>query len=383
MRVVVTGMGALSSAGRDVCELDHALRESRSGIAPFGLNEDGYPPHGIAGRVATRAPAGVPRGQAMLDQVFDEAISQAGLEGRLAGARLYLGTIHGHLDDWSAARAGQPPDTPDNIVALPWSFTAQMGKHGLRPSDSTLISTACTASAVAVGLALDALRAGSASVAVVAGVEVMSLFLYDGFVALRALGKECRPFDARHDGLVLGEGAAALILETESHARRRGAHALAEIVGYGFGLDSSSLTAPDPSGAGAAAAMREALADARLAEPPRYVNAHGTGTKHNDNMECAALRRVFGANVGELAVSSTKPLMGHLCGAAGVTEVICSILALRGGYMPATLGLDTPEGRWDDIDFVRGGPREARFDNVLSLNSGFGGTNSAVVVQRA
>jgi len=383
MRVVVTGMGALSSAGSSVAELDRALRESRSGIKLFGPNEDGYPPHGLAGRVVTRASASTLRGQAMLDQVFDEAIAQAGLAGRLAGARLYLGTIHGHLDNWSAARADQPHDTSDNFAALPWNFAAQLGEHGLRSSDATLISTACTASAAAIGLALDALRTGSTSVAVVAGVEVMSLFLYDGFVALRALGKQCRPFDVRHDGLVLGEGAAALILETESHARLRNAQALAEIAGYGFGLDSLSLTAPDPSGTGAAVAIREALVDARLATPPRYVNAHGTGTKHNDNMECAALRRVFGTEIGQLAVSSTKSLMGHLCGAAGATEVICSILALRGGYMPSTFGLDTPEVRWDDIDFVRGGPREERFDSVLSLNSGFGGTNSAVLVQRA
>ncbi|MBQ0957958.1 beta-ketoacyl-[acyl-carrier-protein] synthase family protein [Ideonella sp. 4Y11] len=375
MRIVVTGMGAVSGVGLGVEALRRALTEGRSGLTPL----DASPPYRTAGRVGqvtlSHDPA-VPRGQALLLAALDEALTQAGLTQDLQQAHLYLGTVHGYHDHWLSR------DGADAAAPSPWDLGPLLAGRGLDPARVSVLSTACTASSAAVGLALDALRQGRLRQAIVAGFEVMTPFLYEGFVALRALGRRCRPFDAERDGLALGEGAAALVLEREDDARRRGAEPLAEIAGYGFGLDLAHLTAPDPSGAGAAQALRQALDDAALDELPGHINAHGTATRHNDAMECAALRRVFGQALDGIPVTSTKPITGHLCGAAGATEVIAAALALQDALVPATLGLERPDPRFAGLDFVRGAAREWRGDTAVSMNSGFGGTNAAVVLRR-
>jgi nodulation protein E len=187
----------------------------------------------------------------------------------------------------------------------------------------------------------------------------------------------CRPFSADRKGLVLAEGAAVLVLETYERARARGAEILGELVGFGATSDAGHVT--DPSADGASRAMELALRDGQLA--PRdigYINAHGTGTRANDATESAAIRAVFGGDVPP--VSSTKSLHGHAMGASGAIEIASSLLALREGFLPPTINLDTPDPECD-LDYVANVPRDARVSAFLSNSFGFGGMNAVVAVR--
>ncbi|WP_300898164.1 beta-ketoacyl synthase, partial [uncultured Desulfovibrio sp.] len=184
------------------------------------------------------------------------------------------------------------------------------------------------------------------------------------------------------DGVVIGEGGGALLLETEAHARRRGAAILAVLAGWGNSLDAHHITAPDPTGEGAAACMRAALRRAGLApDAIGYVNAHGTSTGLGDIAETAALKRVFGGPDTAPPVSSTKGATGHLMGAGGITEIIACIMAVREGILPPTLNLETPDSQCD-LDYVPRIAREARVDAAMSNSLGFGGQNSSIIVTR-
>jgi 3-oxoacyl-[acyl-carrier-protein] synthase II len=208
--------------------------------------------------------------------------------------------------------------------------------------------------------------------------------VFAGFNALHALSlTPCRPFDRRRDGLSLGEGAGVLVLERAEEAARRGAHAHAEIRAYGTSADAHHLTAPHPEGLGAALAMRRALARAEI-EPAAvdYINAHGTGTPLNDAVESAAIATVFGAEPGRLAVSSTKAAVGHTLGAAGAIEALATVIALRDGFVPATVTLEEPDAAFPH-DFVPRRSRPARLRWALSNSYGFGGNNTSLVIGRA
>jgi 3-oxoacyl-[acyl-carrier-protein] synthase II len=210
-----------------------------------------------------------------------------------------------------------------------------------------------------------------------------------GFAAARALStrnddptKASRPWDKNRDGFVLGDGAGILVLEEYEHAKARGAKIYAELTGFGMSGDAHHMTSPPADGAGAALSMENALRDAGMsASDVQYVNAHGTSTPAGDIAECSAVKSVFGSAIDQVAVSSTKSMIGHLLGAAGAVEAIFSALAIRDQVAPPTINLDDPD-EGCDINFVPHTAQEMKIDGVLSNSFGFGGTNGSLVFRK-
>ena len=280
------------------------------------------------------------------------------------------------------------PLTPLKI--LPNNTAAQIAiAHEFRGENVT-ICTACTSGTQAIGEGFRILREGRADVVLAGGSDAMinpmglSAFGMLGVLSTRAEDPQhaSRPFDRDRDGFVMGEGSAMLVLERESHARRRGAPVWAELAGYGCCSDAYRITDEREDGSGCIQAMRAALEDARV-DPARiqYVNAHGTGTRMNDRTETLAVREVFGAHADRLAVSSTKSQIGHLVAAAGAAEAGACLLALRHQTMPPTINYVTPDPECD-LDVVPNTPRAAPLDTILSNSFGFGGQNACLVFQR-
>jgi len=253
-------------------------------------------------------------------------------------------------------------------------------------------ASACASGAHAIADACSYIREGRLDVVVAGGAEAAVCFVgIAGFAAMRALASEwndaptraSRPFDAKREGFVLGEGAGVVVLEAAEIAEKRGAPILAELLGFGATSDAYHLTQPAPEGAGAARCMVDALRDAAI-EPAEvgYVNAHGTGTPYNDEAESRAIRHVFGAHADRLAVSSTKSMTGHLLGAAGAVEAAYTVLALARGALPPTINLEEPDPACD-LDYVPHVSRRIQVDAALSNAFGFGGTNVSLAFGRA
>ncbi len=382
MRVFVTGLGAVSCLGEDIAAHRRAFRDGTSGVKPLAALRPDLPAHACGGAVESVAPRDAPRAPALLGRAIRDAWSDAGLRPR-RDAPIFLGTAHGNLDSWQRQRRGGGAGGAGGGARGLWDLLGDACPEPAGRAHVTTVSTACTASSVAAGLALGLLKSGRAEVAIVAGVEILTPFLYRGFESLRSLAPHnCRPFDCRREGLVLGEGAAAIVLEGADHARKRGAIPLAEFAGYGFAADGTYLTAPDPSGAGASSALKQALAQAGGGELPGFINAHGTGTPLNDRMECFALQRTFGADAGKIALTSTKPLTGHLCGAAGAMEIVGTVIGLESQSVPAILGFEQADADFRHLDFVSGAARQLSCRRALTMNSGFGGTNTAIVLHK-
>jgi len=249
-------------------------------------------------------------------------------------------------------------------------------------------TSACAASAHAVGEATEMIRRGWADVMIAGGAEAaVARLSIAGFNAMGALSRRndqpkaaSRPFDAERDGFVIGEGGAVLILESLPHARARGAEILGEVVGYGTTDDANHMVQPAPGGAGAARAMRLALADAGL-EPGDidYVNAHGTSTQLNEKFETEAMKAAFGDAAYRVPISSTKSMTGHLLGAAGALEAAISLLAMRDGVVPPTINQTTPDPDCD-LDYVPNIGRAVAARHVMSNSMGFGGHNVSLVL---
>jgi 3-oxoacyl-[acyl-carrier-protein] synthase II len=259
-------------------------------------------------------------------------------------------------------------------------------RYDLRGYSSTPV-TACAAGADAIATAAWLIRAGELDAAIAGGAEsALTAFLQAGFAAMGATSTAgiSRPFDARRDGFVLGEGAGVVVLEAEAGARARGATILARLCGIGTSSDAHHLTAPHPTGGGAACAMESALADAG-ADPSQigHVNAHATSTPLNDRVETNALKHVLGATAGAIPVSATKSAVGHLLGAAGAVEMVATVRTLLDGVVPPTLNYGEPEEGLD-LDYVTDGPRPlaltAQAPYALSNSFGFGGHNVVFVL---
>ncbi|MFE1321029.1 beta-ketoacyl-[acyl-carrier-protein] synthase family protein [Kitasatospora phosalacinea] len=401
---VVTGIGLVTSLGRKPDEVFTALTSGRSGITalPEGhvahgwLSAAGVAPH-VDGRevlppTETRC---VDRFVLLAMAAADDALADAGLVvGRDADARrtaVVLGTGGGGLETYEeqASRRqerGRPGVSPYLLPGMLSNMaTARIAiKHGIR-GFSTAIVTACAAGAQAVAEGLRLIRAGDADVVVCGGTDAsLHPTIVSAFTNARALSQgwddptqASRPFDARRNGFVLGEGSAVLVLESVEHAEARGAAGYAELIGWGSSTDAHHPTTPRPDGTGAADAMRAALASAGLdAAEVGYVNAHGTGTKLGDVAESAALHAVFGAH--RPAVSSTKGATGHLLGASGAVEAAVTALAVARGLLPPTLNLDEPDPACD-LDHVRGAARPAVLRAALSNAFAFGGHNTSLV----
>jgi 3-oxoacyl-[acyl-carrier-protein] synthase II len=253
------------------------------------------------------------------------------------------------------------------------------------------IATACASAANSIGAALRMIQYGDAEVMVTGGTEAaLTPIALAGFQNMRALSfrnddpqRASRPFDADRDGFVLAEGAGVVVLEEWEHARRRGARIYGELKGHGATGDAGHITQPDDAGAGAAEAMAAALRDAAIApDAVGYINAHGTSTPLGDKAETAAIRHVFGSHARRLALSSTKSQLGHTLGASGGIELAVCALTLTRGVIAPTINLETPDPACD-LDYTPKVAREARVDVVMSNNFGFGGHNASLVLARA
>ena len=253
------------------------------------------------------------------------------------------------------------------------------------------VVSACATGTDSIGEAKEMIQRGEADVAIAGGTEAaICPIAIAGFNSCMALSKRnddpqsaSRPFDAERDGFVLGEGAGVLLLESESHARKRGANVLAEVAGYGATSDAHHVTEPEPSGEGAARAMTLALSDAQLAPGEiEYVNAHGTSTPLNDKYETLAIKRAFGDAAGSVPISSTKSMTGHLLGAAGGVEAVFSVLAISESAIPPTINLENSDPDCD-LDYVPNEYRSQAVRTSLSNSMGFGGHNACLVFREA
>ena len=397
-KVVVTGYGCVTALGQDAASTWSSLIEGRSARAPItAISVDGC-------RVTDGAQATLPdlsdyspkhlsrlsRADRLVIPAVDEALTMAGLldEKRKSILPILESSI-------STTACGM--ERGENFLKSVWegrkpgrsAFLAhyqaqqQIGELHKRfefSGPATIIANACAGGSNAIGHAFDLIRCGMADIILTGGYDALCELVYCGFDALLTLAPEaCRPFDKGRNGLMLGEGAAFLVLESETHALNRGASAKGIIAGYGHTTDTGHLTQPDQQGIPIEKAMRQALTQAGIS-PSRigYVNAHGTGTPFNDGAEAKAINRLFSGTSARL--SSTKAALGHTLGAAGSIEAVIGLLALETGLLPPQINLQDPE---EDVeDFLVAHGEKSKFEAVISINLGFGGSNAALVISQ-
>ncbi len=408
-RVVVTGIGMITPVGHNACDSWEALVAGRSGITRVSLFDPEGHESQVAGEVKDFDPAKymdrkeARRADRTTQFTFvaaNEALAQSGYvidpsDG--TNVAVIIGTAIGGImtlvQEYDTMRERGPGRVSPFLVPmmLPDMSSGQLSiKLGAKGVNYCLVS-ACASGADSIGEAANIIRRGDADVAIAGGTEAaITPIAFAGFSAAKALtasrnddpARASRPFDATRDGFVMGEGAGTLVLESEEHARGRGATILAELAGYAATSDAFHITQPDEQGEGAARAMKLALAHAGLQpDDIDYVNAHGTSTQMNDRLETLALKRVFGDYAYELPISSTKSMTGHLLGAAGAVEAVVSVLALRNGIIPPTANYEQPDPGCD-LDYVPNVARAATLEAVMSNSLGFGGHNASLVFRR-
>ncbi len=407
-RVVVTGVGLVSPLGVGTQATWDGLREGRSGIGAITRFDSSDFAARIAGEVRDFDPLEfIDRKDVKKMDVFIQyaiaasefALCDAGLKtdqplGPRAGVFIASG-IGGFSTIEREHRAllkGGPrkispffiPSAIINLAA--GQVSIRFGAQG--PNSATC--TACSASAHAVGDALELVRRGVADLMIAGGSEAaITPMGVGGFAAMRALStrndepeRASRPFDQERDGFIIGEGAGVIVLEELDRARRRGVPIYAEVVGYGMSADAYHVTAPAEDAGGAVRAMQAALDDAGVAPSAvDYINAHGTSTRYNDRLETLAIKKCFGDHARSLAISSTKSMTGHLLGAAGGLEAGIAALAVRDQLLPPTINLEHPDPDCD-LDYVPNRKRNAALTYALSNSFGFGGTNASLLFKR-
>ncbi len=398
-RVAITGAGVICACGNDRSEFWCGLREGRSGIGPIRFAEV----NGLRFRNAAEVRDFDPERHfeagrlPLLDRFTQftlvaarEAVRDSGLEWTARtrqAAAVVTGSSLGGQGTQEAAYASLFRDGGRiHPLSIPRTMANAGASHismefGLTGPAYT-VSTACSSSNHAIGLALRMVQHGEAEVALAGGGEApFTAGMLKAWEAMRVISPDtCRPFSKDRNGMILGEGAAMLVLEPLEAARARGARIYAELAGCGMSSDAQHITQPSPKGA--AAAMRAALRDAGLApEQVSYINAHGTGTQANDAAETRAIRAVFVTHAGRLAVSSTKSLHGHALGAAGALEAVATLLALREGVLPPTINFTEPDPECD-LDVVPNQSRVAQVECALSNSFAFGGLNAVLAFRR-
>ncbi len=408
-RVVVTGVGLVTPLGTGTERNWEALAAGRSGVRAITRFDASILPSRIAGEIPDFEPERFIERKELkkMDPFIQYAVAaaqmameEAGLAAPMARPErtgVIVGVGIGGLDSLESAyhhfaahdvRRVSPFFIPKLIPNMaPGHIAMRYGARG--PNYAT--TSACASGAHAIGDAVLHIRDGRQDVMLAGGAEApICLLGVGGFTAMRALAtgfndepeRASRPFDRGREGFVVAEGAGMLVLEGLDHATARGAHILAEIAGFGANCDAYHMTQPSPGGEGAAECMAQALADAGVTpDAVGYVNAHGTGTPHNDEAETAAIKRLFGEYAPRVAVSSTKSMTGHLLGAAGAVEAIFTVLTVARGLLPPTINLDDPDPACD-LDYVPHHAREAAVDLALSNSFGFGGTNVCLAVRR-
>lgn len=404
-RVVVTGLGTVSPVGLDVESTWQAICNGVSGAAAIesfdtdafstrfscsvkGFSVDGYIPPKDAKRMDPFVQFGMVAGiQALRDsglEITDENCDRVGCAiGSGIGG---IGAIERNTEivRTSGPRKMSPFFVPGAIINMISGNLSVM--YNLRGPNLAVV-TACTTGTHNIGLGARMIASGEVDAMLVGGAEMATTPVgLGGFAAARALSTRnddptaaSRPWDADRDGFVLGDGAAVLVLESLDSAQRRGARIYAELTGFGMSGDAYHMTSPPEDGRGAAMSMKNALRDAGLnPDELDYINAHGTSTPAGDVAETMAVKSVFGGAASNLAVSSTKSMIGHLLGAAGAVEAVLTVLAIRDGVAPPTINLDNPsEGC--DLNYVPHTAQERTIRHALSNSFGFGGTNGSLI----
>jgi 3-oxoacyl-[acyl-carrier-protein] synthase II len=408
-RVVVTGLGAVTSLSCQVEDLWQRLCRGESGVRPvhsfpvegyrvrfggeiYDWSTDAYLPPKEAKRLDRFAQFAM---VAAIDAVRDAGIDFSRETdpfrcGVILGSG--IGGIHEIEEQHERLLKLGPSKVsvftiPKLMVnAAPGQISIQFGLRG----PNAAVATACASATNAIGEALKAIQYDDADVMVTGGTEAaLTPMGISGFSNMRALSERnddppraSRPFDTERDGFVLSEGAGILLLEELEHAKARGARIYAELLGYGVSADAGHITQPDEHGTGAARAMENALRDARMnRDEVDYINAHGTSTPLGDRAETVAIKSVFKEHAPRLSISSTKSQLGHLLGASGGVELVATVLSIRDGLIAPTINLDTPDPQCD-LDYTPNQARERPVRVAMSNSFGFGGHNAALVVGR-
>jgi 3-oxoacyl-[acyl-carrier-protein] synthase II len=404
-RVVITGIGMVTPVGNDTASVWQALREGRSGVGPITRFDPSRHEVRIAAEVkdfdpllyfdrkeARRAERFMQLGYAAAKQAVDDAKLDVAAEpdeigvvvGSGAGGLQMLEEQFHVLFDKGPDRLS--PFTITMMVADMASGQISMTLGARGPNFSTV--SACATGANAIGESYEIIKRGDAVAMIAGGTEAsITQMTVAAFASMHALSRRnddpahaSRPFDNARDGFVLAEGAGVVVLEELEHAKARGAHVYAEVLGYAATSDAHHVTEPAPGGAGLARALRRALTKAELApERVDYINAHGTSTRFNDRDETAAIKTVFGEHAKKLAVSSTKSMTGHMVGAAGGVEAAITALALRDGILPPTINYEQPDPECD-LDYVPNEGRKQDIGVAISDSMGFGGHNAVLVL---
>ncbi len=416
-KVVVTGMGVISPLGNSVEEFEAGLRAGKSGVDKITIFDTTDFDVKIAAEVKNFDTARwIDKKDARKMSKFtqyavaatDQALMQAGLIEKTEGERpklksdpertgIVLGNGIGGFEVVTESMKKLFDQGPRRM--LPLTVPLMIGNeaagnvsmvYGTKGPAFTQV-TACASGTDALGQALDLIRSGRSDVIISGGTEAAIVaFSVGAFQMLKALStkrndepqKASRPFDADRDGFVIGEGAGILILESEEHAKKRGATILAEFAGYGATADAYHITSPDPEGEGGGRAITLALQDAGVNPGDvQYYNAHGTSTEINDPTETKMIKRAFGDHAYKMKVSSTKSMTGHCIAAAGGLEAIACILAIRGGFYPPTINLDNPDPECD-LDYVPNKAQEGIINIAASGSLGFGGHDGVVVFRK-
>lgn len=409
-RVVVTGLGAVTSLGENVDDFWRGIVAGRSGVSrvervdvsdiatKIGAEIKNFD---ISGHMSKREERRLDRNAQLFWVATKEALDDAGIsyakdDPEALRTGVLVGTGIGGLETMEEqinvlSDRGPSRISPYGIAKIISNIAGgvvSIDFHLYGPNSTTV--TACAASANAIGDAAELIARGAADVMVAGGGEAsITRFGLSGFASARAMSTRnddpegaSRPFDLHRDGFVMGEGAGVLILEELEHAVARGVTIYAEVLGYGMSADGYHITLPSPGGEGAARSMQLALADAGL--DPRdlgYINAHGTSTAANDKTETLAIKTVFGDAAYEVPISSTKSMTGHLLGAAGAIESLACILAIRDGVLPPTINYRTPDLECD-LDYVPNVARNADITTAMTNSFGFGGHNVSLIFGR-
>ena len=408
-RVVITGLGAVTALGSSVKQYWDGLIHGRSGVRRITQFDPSDFPCQIAGEIPDfevekyierKEARRLPRSAQVALASAIQAVADAGLPETMPEterASVVFGTAIGgyeKIDEGIQILRTQgyervnPFTVPGGIPNLSAFLIArQFQCHG---PNSTIV-TACATGTQAIGEAAELIRRGVADVVITGGTEALIRdFSIAGFCAMRALPTSyndapelaSRPFDAKREGFVFSEGAAALVLESHDHAIRRGARIRAEIAGHASSCDAFHVAQPDPEASGPSRAMTWALADAGITpEAVDYINAHGTSTQLNDATETRAIKRVFGEHAYRLAISSTKSMIGHAMGASGTLEAIACVLTINHGLIPPTINYENPDPECD-LDYVPNTLRQHNVDVTLSNSFGLGGQNACLVLKK-
>jgi len=400
-RVVITGLGAVTPLGHTVAPYWEGLKAGKSGLGPLTLPAEAET---LQQKVAAEVKGFDPlqhleeRVIPQLDRVSQfaivaarEAIKQSNITfdmplsvrtativGTGVGGQMTLDDSFRRIYKENRPRA-YPLTIPKVMVNAPAS---QVSMHSGLRGPAFAVASACASATHAIGLAYQMVRGGVADCAVTGGTEAcLSYGTIRGWEALRVMAPDMsRPFSVDRKGMVLGEGAAMLVLEPLERAKARGATILAELVGFGMSADAADLIAPDVGGM--SRAMQGALDDAKMTpRDVQYINAHGTGTTANDETETKALHQVFGAHAPRLAISSTKSMVGHALGAAGALEAVATVMAVHDGVAPPTIGYLGPDPACD-LDYVPNGARKMNIEVALSNSFAFGGLNAVLAFKK-